>query len=157
VPSLDHLAAIFTIAAGSLALIQLTAILLRVNRRPRLSVQLGLTRRGTEAGSQVIQIPLITTNTGSLSARNILWNYDLPVGFLVLGSDEHHTRADRVTVARALEYLHPRVETHHELTIRVPENVNEFELRYRIHMEDARPQTGTVQVKVPAATREPQN
>jgi hypothetical protein len=156
VPSLDHIAAIFTIAAGSLALIQLTAILLRVNRRPRLAVQLGMVRRGTEAASQVIQIPLITTNTGSLSARNILWNYDLPAGFRVLGSDEHHMRADRVTVARALEYLHPRVETHHELAIELPETVTEFDLRYRIHMEDSRPQTGTIQVKVSAAPRQPQ-
>jgi hypothetical protein len=152
VPSLDQIAAAFTIAAGSLALIQLTAILVRVNRRARLAVQIGPIRRGAEAGPQVIQIPVITTNIGSLSAKNILWNYDLPASSRVLGSDQHHTRADRVTVARALDYLHPNVETHHELAIELPPEVTTFELRYRIHLEDSRPQVGTIQVKVPASS-----
>jgi hypothetical protein len=149
VPSIDQIAAVFTIVAGTFALIQLTVILLRLNRRPRLTVRIGEVRDVSEDGRRIYALQLITTNSGSLSARNILWNYDLPATFRVLGSDaEHHARLDRVTVARALEQLHPRVETHHELTIEIPRDAADFELRYRIHLEDARPQIGFVRVNL---------
>lgn len=151
VPSIDQVAAVFTIVAGSFALIQLTAILLRLNRRPRLTVRIGEVRDASEEGRRICTLQLITTNSGTLSARNILWNYDLPATFRVLGSDaEHHERLDRVTVARALEHLHPRVETHHELTMEIPGDVKGFELHYRIHLEDARPQTGFVPINLAA-------
>lgn len=150
-PSIDQIAAVFTIAAGTLALIQLTAIFVRVNRHPILTVRLGEVSDGSQGGRRVCILELITTNTGSLSARNILWNYDLPASFRVLGPDsEHHPRLDRVTVARALEHLHPSVETHHELTLEIPPSVPDFDLRYRIHLEDARPQSGIVRVSLEA-------
>ena len=150
-PSLQQVAAVFTIVGGSLALIQLTAILIRLNRRPRLKVHLGSVRKEARDARLIVVLHLITTNSGALSARNILWNYDLPLGFRVLRPDEHYERVDRVTVARALEQLHPRVETHHELTVEVPDDVKDFELRFRIHLEDLKPQAGSIPVKLDAA------
>ena len=148
-PRLSEVAAVFTIAGGSLALIQLTAIIRRLNRRARLTVRIGTVREGTEDGRRAVTLQVITTNTGSLSARNILWNYDLPPTFRVLDSDtQHHQLRDRLTVARALDHLHPRVETRHELTIERPREIHDFELRYRIHLEDSRPQTGLLIVKL---------
>ena len=115
-------------------------------------MRIGEIRDVIEEGRRIATFQLITTNSGTLSARNILWNYDLPPTFRVLGSDaEHHERVDRVTVARDLEHLHPRVETHHELAVEIPQDVRGFELRYRIHLEDARPQTGLVPVNLGAA------
>jgi hypothetical protein len=144
---LSELAALFTIVGGSLALIQLTAILFRVSRRPRLRVRIGTVRQLGEDGERTAALQIITTNSGTLSARNVLWNYDLPAGFRVLGSEaELHERLDRVTVVRALEHLHPSVETHHELTVEIPLGLANFEMRYRIHLADARPQAGLLSV-----------
>jgi hypothetical protein len=146
-PTLSEVAALFTIVGGSLALIQLTAILLRVNRRPRLRVRIGTVKEASENDVRTAALQIITTNSGSLSARNVLWNYDLPSGFRVLGGDaEMHERQDRVTVVRALEHLHPNVETHHELTVELPFGMTTFEVRYRIHLADARPQAGLLSV-----------
>lgn len=152
VPTLEQVAAVFTIAGGSLALIQLTAILVRLNRRPRLQLRVGSVRELTEDGRSVTVLQIVTTNAGTLSARNILWNYDLPPGCRVIGSDaERHEREGRTTIARDLDHLHPNVETHHELSLEVPSAPVEFEVRYRVHLEDARPQAGVLRVSRPAA------
>lgn len=138
-----------------MALIQLTAILFRVSRRPRLRVRIGSVKEAGEDGLRTAVVQIITTNSGSLSARNVLWNYDLPSGFRVLGSEaELHERQDRVTVVRALEHLHPNVETHHELTVETPLGLASFEVRYRIHLADARPQAGLLSVAlIPAGSQ----
>jgi hypothetical protein len=147
VPTLGEVTALFTIVGGSLALIQLTAILFRVSRRPRLRVRIATVKEARDDGVRTAALQIITTNSGSLSARNVLWNYDLPSGFRVLGSDaELHERQDGVTVVRALEHLHPNVETHHALTVEIPLGLASFEVRYRIHLADARPQTGQLSV-----------
>ena len=147
-PSLEQIAAAFTVVGGTLALIQLTAIVLRLNRRPKLTLRMAPADVRQEAGRRLVVLHVITTNSGSLSARNILWNYDLPPTFRPVGSEEHHRRAGSVTIARALEHLHPQVETHHEMTIEVPADVNDFQLAYRIHLEDAQPQAGTLAVQL---------
>ena len=151
VPSLQQIAAVFTIVGGSLGLIQLTAILVRLNRRPRLKVRLESVRKEAHDARLIVVLHLITTNSGTLSARNILWNYDFPLGFRVMKPDEHHERMDRVTVARALEQLHPRVETHHELAVEAADGVKDFELRFRVHLEDLKPQVGTIMIRLDAA------
>jgi hypothetical protein len=147
VATVNDVAALFTIVGGSLALIQLTAILFRLSRRPQLRVRIGAVKEAGEDGVRTVVLQIITTNSGSLSAQNVLWNYDLPSALRVLGSDaELHQRQDRVTVVRALEHLHPNVETHHELTLEIPLGLASFDVHYRIHLADARPQAGLLSV-----------
>jgi len=104
---------------------------------------------GTKAGREVVVLPLITTNSGSLSARNILWNYDLPSSLTIVSPGaEHHEHASRTTIARALEHLHPQVEAHHEIVVEHTPDFGDFAVWYRIHLEDSRPIRGSMQIKM---------
>lgn len=150
-PDIYAIAAIFTIVGGTLALIQLFAILSRLNRRPRLRVSVEATKENPGSGDDVVVLMLSTTNWGSVTAHSILWNYDLPTQRVLLDSESDYDEHEGITtIARSIDHLHPRVAITHQLRLAWPDAARDLSVQYRIHLEDLPPQSGELAVTRPA-------